>query len=113
RVFGRSVKVKRPRRLARRLELRREGLQMRLEAGAPLQRRGLDLDEAARGENRARRAQHAAARLEKTPAFGEVFGRPPGASRHGASSFLGASKLLGTCAKSHARCNCRAKRKRP
>ena len=55
--FRRGVQIERPPLAVRRDQLGREGMQMRLVAGRDLQRRGLDLDEAAARANQPRNAR--------------------------------------------------------
>ena len=66
REFGRGVQIAGPgAAVARVMQLGREGLQMRLEAGADLQRRGVDLDKSLRRKKVAHRGQYAAARCSR------------------------------------------------
>ena len=54
-----------------------EGLQMRLQPGAYLQGRRVDLGKAALGKKLAHRLQYPAARFELGAALGEAVGPPP------------------------------------
>ena len=78
REFGRGVEIEGTRgAVIRVVQNGGEGLQMRLQPGAHLQGRGIDLDKAGLGKEIAHRLQHPAAHRELGAAFGEAVRPPP------------------------------------
>src|SRR5260221_7239451 len=80
--FRRGMEKTRPLPLARLDELGGKGHEMRLEAGADLERGRVDLDEAAAGEEMPDGGDHPAARLEIGALRREALRPPPWLMRH-------------------------------
>jgi hypothetical protein len=81
REFGRGMEIQRPARLlVGGHELGRERHQMRFETGADLKRRGFDLQEVARREERPRRGGQPRPHLQHRPAASKDIRPPPGRS---------------------------------
>src|SRR5206468_5177674 len=78
REFGRGVQIEGPRgAVIWIMQYSPEGLQMRLQPGAHLQGRRVDLDKAGRAEELAHRLQHPAAGFELPAALGKTVRPPP------------------------------------
>ncbi len=92
REFGRGVEIERALALARLDEARGERMEMRLEAGAPLQGGRVHFGEFPLGEEGPDRAERRAAHGEIRPFAREDFAPPPAGStvrRHRAASLSG------------------------